>query len=200
MTLVDWIALASVCAAGAVSPGPSLVVVIKATVSGGRRNGFVTSWAHAIGVGVYAVLVALGLGAAVAAIPAASLVLRIGGVAFLVYLAIKSLRSTGSTLPSDVDARKTGPVDGFLIALLNPKILIWFLALFSQFVSPGSSTVERIGMGLVAVGIDGVWYTIVVAAVSFGPVLQRIQAQSQRIDRIFGILLLLVAVRIAWSL
>ncbi|MEO1171739.1 MAG: hypothetical protein AAFX94_06765, partial [Myxococcota bacterium] len=74
------------------------------------------------------------------------------------------------------------------------------LALFSQFVRPESSSLERFAMGALAVGIDGVWYTLVVSAVSIGPVLAQIQSQSRRIDRIFGVLLLLVALRIAWSL
>ncbi|MEO0812606.1 MAG: LysE family translocator [Myxococcota bacterium] len=181
------------------SPGPSLLVVLRATMSGGSVVGISTSWAHAIGVGIYAALVALGLGAAVAAIPSLEWALRLLGVGFLLYLAYRSLRSTGGAIADSKSAeRRTGPRDGFLIALLNPKILVWFLALFAQFVRPGSSGQERALMAFTAFAIDGLWYTCVVVAVSVGPVLEGLRARAVLIDRVFGVLLLLVALRLLW--
>jgi threonine/homoserine/homoserine lactone efflux protein len=200
MTVWDWLTLASVCGAGAISPGPSLLVVLRSTLSGSWANGIATSWAHAVGVGGFALVVALGLGATVAAIPSLEWVLKIGGVAFLLYLAYRSLRSTGGALPDPaVETRNTGPRDGFLIAVLNPKLLIWVLALFSQFIAPESTTLERVGMGALALVIDGAWYSVVVTAVSFGPVLSALRARAVLIDRVFGVLLLFVAVRLLWT-
>lgn len=199
MSIWDWLTLASVCALGAVSPGPSLLVVLRATMSGGWSTGIATSWAHAFGVGVYALLVALGLGATIAAVPSLEWVLKLGGVGFLLYLAFRSLRSKGGAVPEpDGETRSTGPRDGFFIALLNPKILIWFLALFSQFVLPESTTVERLWMGTVALVIDGLWYSVVVSAVSFGPILTFLRERAVLIDRIFGVVLIAVALRLLW--
>ncbi len=199
MTIWDWLTLASVCAIGAVSPGPSLLVVLRSTMNCGWVTGIATSWAHAFGVGLYALIVALGLGATVAAIPSLEWVLKIAGVAFLLYLAYRSLRSRGGAIPDpEAEERRTGPRDGFLIALLNPKILIWFLALFSQFVLPESTALERVLMGTVALLIDGLWYSVVVSAVSFGPILSALRARALLIDRVFGVVLIAVALRLIW--
>ena len=54
MDAAAWISIASVCAAGAMSPGPSFAVVVRNTVAGGRIQGVLTGIGHGLGVGVYA--------------------------------------------------------------------------------------------------------------------------------------------------
>lgn len=61
MTFSIWLSLLMICMLGAMSPGPSLAVVAKHSLAGGRLHGVVTSWAHAAGVGVYALVTLLGL-------------------------------------------------------------------------------------------------------------------------------------------
>ncbi|HKI74867.1 MAG TPA: LysE family transporter, partial [Pseudomonadales bacterium] len=63
MTLAVWLSACVVCALGAMSPGPSLAVVIRNTVSNGGREGVATAWAHAVGVGLYALATTFGLAA-----------------------------------------------------------------------------------------------------------------------------------------
>ena len=61
MSLSIWFSLFTICLLGAISPGPSLAMVIKHSLAGGRANGLGTSWAHATGIGLYALLSMLGL-------------------------------------------------------------------------------------------------------------------------------------------
>ncbi|MFP6564629.1 MAG: LysE family transporter, partial [Myxococcota bacterium] len=65
----SWFAIAAVCAAGAVSPGPSLAVVVKNTVRGGRVEGVFTGLGHGIGVGIYAFGAVVGISVLVASTP-----------------------------------------------------------------------------------------------------------------------------------
>ena len=61
MELKDLIVLSLVCAMGAISPGPSLAVVIRNTISGGRFQGVMTGIGHGIGIGIYAFMAVMGL-------------------------------------------------------------------------------------------------------------------------------------------
>ena len=62
-----WAALAIVFGLGAMSPGPSLAVVLRNTMTGGRRQGISTGIGHGIGFGIYAFLAALGIATALSA-------------------------------------------------------------------------------------------------------------------------------------
>ncbi len=62
MTLTLWLSLATVCTLGAMSPGPSLALVIRNTVQGGMQRGVATAIGHGLGIALYALLVAMGLG------------------------------------------------------------------------------------------------------------------------------------------
>jgi threonine/homoserine/homoserine lactone efflux protein len=61
MTLSTWLTFLTVCCLGAMSPGPSVVVVLKQTVGNGRCHGFATSWFHAAGIFLWAVATVSGL-------------------------------------------------------------------------------------------------------------------------------------------
>ena len=86
--------------------------------------------------------------------------------------------------------------DGFLISITNPKIAIFFLALFSQFVRPNSGWIEKIIMALTAGIIDTLWYALVALIFSHSAILPRLRRNSNLIGKIFGILLVALAIRV----
>jgi threonine/homoserine/homoserine lactone efflux protein len=61
MTFSVWLSLFAICLLGAMFPGPSLVMVSKHTLAGGRVNGLAAAWVHAIGIGIYALITIVGL-------------------------------------------------------------------------------------------------------------------------------------------
>ena len=69
MTLITWALLASACLAGAASPGPSIALLSKTVMDGGRRAGVVFGLAHGLGIFFYAFLVAFGLSVTFSFIP-----------------------------------------------------------------------------------------------------------------------------------
>lgn len=94
MTLATWLAVVTICVLGAMSPGPSLAIVLKQTLTGVRRNGMITAVTHGLGVGVYAFLSILGLAAIITASPVAFSILQWGGAGYLAWLGVKGLWQT----------------------------------------------------------------------------------------------------------
>lgn len=203
MELHLWLSLVAICAMGALSPGPSLAVVVKNTLFGGSAQGYATAISHGLGVALYAAITALGIGVLIVQSPTIFLFIQYAGAAFLLYLGIKALMSKKQTVNLDETDENTeqpqkinGWRDGFLIAFLNPKLAIFFLALFSQFVSAEASITQKIIMVSTVGIIDAVWYVIVAYMFSRGPVLNKLKQNSHIIDRITGSFLILLAARV----
>ncbi|WP_404418067.1 LysE family translocator [Marinospirillum sp.] len=201
MSFAAWLSVASICLLGAVSPGPSLAVVLRHTLQGSRRNGMLTGLAHGAGVGLYAFLVALGLGGLLEQLPWLYEVLIYAGAAYLAWMGWKALKAgSGSQLdnPSGLPAASAVSAmrDGFLVAFLNPKIAIFFVALFAQFIQPGQALEAKLILATTAWLIDTGWYLLVAYGLSHSLVLPWLQKHTAWINRITGVLLLLLALRV----
>ena len=97
-----WLALAMVFTLGAMSPGPSLAVVLRNTISGGRKQGIATGVGHGIGFGIYAFTAALGLATALSVHSGVEVLLKWGGTLILLWLGITFL-SHALNGPKDID-------------------------------------------------------------------------------------------------
>ncbi len=201
MSLTAWFSLATICILGAMSPGPSLAVVLKNTLAGGRSEGVKTALAHGLGVGIYAFVTAVGLAVVITGSPSLFTIIQWLGAFFLAYLGFKALFGhTGldeSIQPEAGSAsRVNGLRSGFLTAFLNPKLAIFFAALFSQFVSAQAGMGEKMLMALTAATIDAGWYLLVALALSHSRVLGTLRSKAVILDKSFGLLLVLLAVRV----
>ena len=201
MPLSLWLSMSLICILGAMSPGLSLTVVVQNTLSGGRLQGVITGISHGLGIVIWAGLTAGGIGLLITQQPDLFNGMRYAGAAFLVYLGIRSLRGTTGTAnalqSSNNKPSASAARDGFLIAILNPKIALFFLALFSQFVRPEAGMGEKVIMALTAGGIDALWYIIVAVVLSHSTILDRLRARARFLDRLFGLILIGLAVRVA---
>lgn len=201
-----WLSLVAICIMGALSPGPSLALVVKNTMSGGSYQGYATAISHGLGVALYAAITATGIGIVIVKSPLLFSVIQYTGAAFLVYLGLKALTSKQekSVLEQEEAGETNGTKvngwrDGFLIAFLNPKLAIFFLALFSQFVDADATWIKKSIMVATVGIIDALWYVLVTYGLSRGPVLAKLKANSHIIDRITGTFLILLAARVVWS-
>lgn len=193
MELAALAQIGVVCVLGAMSPGPSLAVVLRNTVAGGRLRGVMTGLGHGIGFSFYALLAVSGLAAAMAAGDAIALALQWGGAAVLVWLGWQFLRSDGAVADEHDSGGREGFVAGFLVAFLNPKILAFFVAVFSQFIEPGMVLGDRLLVALLAGTIDAAWYMLVAAVIAGTPLLDHLRRHARTIDRSVGSVLLLLA-------
>ena len=207
-----WLAIALVCGSGAMSPGPSLAVVLKNTVAGGRARGVGCALGHGLGVGIYAFIAVAGLTALVAAIEKP---VMIAGALYLLWMGGKILKSTWGP-PAQPEANEpelpaeTAPVgnegtgaapgftEGFAIAFLNPKIAVFFLALLSNLVPAEATLVERCGVAALAMTIDAVWYVIVAIALAGTGAIGWLHRNGRVVDRAFGFVLVGLGVWVLW--
>ncbi|WP_110667540.1 LysE family translocator [Salinicola halophilus] len=194
-----WLSLLLVCTLGAMSPGPSLAVVMRHTVGGGRRNGVIVALAHALGVAFYAGLTVLGLAAVVVHQPWLYRLVTWAGAAYLAWLGLRALQS-GQGEAFDVRSVAVSGIraarDGFAIALGNPKLIVFFIALLSQFVTPDMGAGAGWLVVTTAGGVDGTWYVLVALALSHSRVLPWLQRHAVGIQRVTGVVLLLLAARL----
>ena len=145
MDLAQWLSLLGICLLGAMSPGPSLAVVIKSTVHGGRPVGYSAAIAHGLGVALYGLLTVVGLAALIIRTPSVYFALQVLGALYLIYLGVSTWRSRGPASNSEhaVKPEHNFALEGFLVAFLNPKLAVFMLALFSQFLQPEFGAQEK---------------------------------------------------------
>lgn len=198
MSVSTWLALAAVCALGAMSPGPSLAVVIRQTVAGSRARGIATGFAHAVGIGLYALLTSFGLAVLITGNPAAYRMLALAGAGYLLWLGAGALRGGGKLAAASAGGVATHGLaaaarDGLAISLLNPKVAVFFLALFSQFVQPGMGAATHALMSATAMAIDATWYALVAIVLSRAGMLDVLRRRGRWIDWITGVVLIALA-------
>ena len=194
MDFTALLGVSFVCAMGAMSPGPSLAVVLRNTISGGRTQGVMTGVGHGIGFGIYAMLAVTGLSAILIADESKFELLQWSGAIVLLWLSYNMLtyQPSGNKEEHDNSGRR-GFVEGFMIAFLNPKILVFLVAVFSQFLDPQMTDMDRFLMALIAGLIDTVWYVLVAVFLSGTVIIDKLRANSTLIDRMIGSVLLILA-------
>jgi len=132
------------------TPGPNLLYLVSRTLCQGRAAGVVSLAGTTTGFWVHIMAAAFGLSAVFATVPLVYEVVRWAGAAYLLWLAIDALRSGGSLfqprpLPPMSPARLFRT--GMLTSILNPKVALFYLALFPQFIDPARGSV--LGQSLV---------------------------------------------------
>jgi len=200
MNFTALLGLAFVCAMGAMSPGPSLAVVLRNTVSGGRRQGVLTGIGHGLGFGIYASIAVMGLSAILLANESVFSILQWSGVCILLWLSYNMLTYN----PSDINDEhsigdKKGFVEGFMIAFLNPKILVFLVAVFSQFLDPNMTNTDRMIMALLAGLIDTSWYVFVAVVLAGTPLIDKLRDNSVLVDRMIGVVLIFLALVLVYK-
>lgn len=200
MTLATWLSIVAICILGALTPGPSLAVVLRHTLTNSRQHGFAAAIFHAAGVGLWALLTVMGLALLVTESPLLFKVITWGGAGYLAWLGYKALTAKGDGVlkvgeTEHVSRWKAG-VDGLMISFLNPKLALFFIALFSQFVSAEQTLSDQLIMMVTAGGIDGLWYVLVVLVFSHSRVLTYLQKHTRWIDRITGGILIGLSARV----
>lgn len=198
MTWTLWLTVVSICVLGAMSPGPSLAVVLKQTLTGGRKNGLTAAITHGLGIGLYALLCISGIAVAITTSPLFFKALQWAGAAYLVWLGVKGLRARPGDGMQLEDPPTTGSAarDGFMVVFLNPKVAVFFIALFSQVIGSETSWLEKLAYAATALLIDMGWYVIVAWLFSNPRWLNRLQNHMVWMERLFGVILIALALRL----
>ncbi|RJX75344.1 LysE family translocator [Vibrio sinensis] len=203
MTFTIWLSLFAVCLLGAMSPGPSLAIIAKHSLASGRKHGLATAWAHAFGIGVYAFITLIGLAVVLQQSPLLFKSISYAGAAYLAYLGYNALRSKGGVAAKLESGEETSiwqsAKEGLFISLLSPKISLFFIALFSQFVAVGDTFASKSIIVLTPLVVDGLWYSLITFLLSSPRLIDKIRSRAQLIDRLSGAVLILLALRVVMT-
>ena len=195
MTLIFWLQFAAVCVAGAMSPGPSLALVIRNSTKFSRIAGLMTAIGHGLGMGIYAVFAVTGLVIVITTNVFLFQLIQILGICFLLYFGIQFiLQKSNEIIIDDKQKNINSFIQGFSISILNPKILIWFAAIFSQFVSVNGTFTSNSILVLTASIIDCIWYVIVALVVTSYGLNNFFQKRINIIQKVSGIILVLIGI------
>ena len=195
MDIKSLIGMSFVCAMGAISPGPSLAVVLRNTISGGRTQGVMTGIGHGIGLGIYAFIAVMGLSSLLLANKQIFNLLQWAGALVLIWPAFNMFTYNQSDSSKEHEGSgRRGFLEGFMIAFLNPKILVFMVAVFSQFINPDITNSGRFIMAIMAGVIDTTWYVLVAAVLAGTPIVDKLRVNAVIIDRSIGMVLLMLAI------
>ena len=203
MSVSQWWPLALVCLLGAISPGPSLAVVARHSISGGALEGILCAVTHGMGIFLWAMLMVSGLGALLVTQPSWFDAIRGLGASFLLYLGVRALLQTRKKFDGGSDNIRHGARagrDGLLIALSNPKVAIFFAALFSQFMQPKATLTEKLIIAATAAFIDSLWYVVVAVSLSSLAEIGSFQRYASSSNKVFGAILIVLSLTVFWSL
>ena len=190
MTLITFGQVFIVCLLGAMSPGPSMAVVIHNAIFKGRYNGILTSIGHGLGIAIYATFAVLGLGLIIETNIIIFNSLKILSIIFLIFIGMKSIlnKEKLNLEKKDIKEKTISFLQGFSISILNPKILIWFIAIYSQFMSVNNELIFNIYLVLIAGIVDAFWYIFLTLAVTTASALTFFQTKILLIKKIQGFL------------
>lgn len=186
------------------TPGPNMIYCVSRALSQGRAAGLVSLAGVLVGFVAHLVAATLGLSALLAAVPVAFDALRIAGAAYLLWLAWDALRPGGSTpfqarqLPVDAPGRLFRM--GLLTNLLNPKVAIFYISFFPQFLHPerGSVLLQSLQLGAVQIVVSGTVNTLLVlGAARIAAFLARSRGWLKAQRYLMGTVLGALAVRMA---
>ncbi|MGE0238261.1 MAG: LysE family translocator [Parvibaculaceae bacterium] len=145
MTIEAYIAFCLAAIAIVIVPGPTVTVVIANSLKYGQRAGLLNVAGTQAGLVVWMAVAILGLASAITLMGVWFDVIRIAGAVYLIWLGIKLIRSKGELLAAAASAPKGGFfLQGFVVILSNPKVLLVFGALIPQFISPNGDYLSQL--------------------------------------------------------
>ena len=168
-------------------PGPAVIYIVTRSIDQGRKAGIVSALGAATGNSVHVLAAAFGLSALLASSAVAFSVVKYVGAAYLIYLGIRRLVTKEEVLDDDAPKASLAKIfrDGVVVCILNPKVALFFVAFFPQFLDPGAShpTLQLLVIGFTFVGLGIITdSTYAVAASSLGSLIRgkKRTAQVQR--------------------
>lgn len=203
----EFIAIAIAHLFAVASPGPDFALVLKQSVALGRTAGLWTSLGIASGILLHVSYCLLGVALLLSASATLFTVTKLLAAGYLVYLgssAIKaSLTSTAQgnsqTAGVSISARRLF-ITGFITNGLNPKVTLFFLALFTVVISQSTPLMLQIGYGIYLSLATFLWFASLSLLLGIESFRRKVLKAGNWFERIMGIVLIGLAIRLLWSL
>ena len=195
MHLLPFLAVSAIVV---VTPGVDMALVTKNALLHGRRAARATTLGVNLGIFIWTLAAALGLAAVIAASAAAFTAIKLAGAVYLVYLGLRTL--LGSDKPAAAAPRGNAFRQGLASNLLNPKIAVFFTSLLPQFVdAQHAQPQDLLLLGVLFNCLGVVWLLTFASLAAHGRDLLRRPAVKRTLDRVSGVALVGLGVRLAFE-
>jgi threonine/homoserine/homoserine lactone efflux protein len=195
--LNEFLTIAIVHLVAVASPGPDFAIVVRNSVSYGRKIAMYTSVGIGAAILLHVIYSLVGLSVVIATTPWLFQTFSYCAAAYLLYLAFGALRS-GPPKSSDLDVDTEAPPDispkkalwmGFLTNGLNPKATLFFLTLFTAIISVDTPFTVKLGYGIYLALATGLWFCFLSYLLSTSRVAELLGRKGYWLDRAMGVLL-----------
>ena len=199
-TLLTFVPVAALLS---ITPGAATALVVRNAARGGRRHAFFTTSGNSIGVLAWGCFAAVGIATVVAASAAVFDAVKLAGAAVLIVIGLRSLlsRHGGGARSRSGGGNASGQAafrEGLLTSLANPKLAVFFVALFPQFIPRGAPVLpSALAMAAVIVAVDLVWYSTLALLVAGARKAFLEGGWGQRVERLTGAVLVGLGIRLA---
>ncbi len=197
-----WLVFCVVMIAASVSPGPAFVMCVRNSLVHGLSAGMLTSLGLGAGLVLHATYAVFGVATLIAQSPIIFNIIKYSGGAYLVYVGIQALWSKGYKMDPVIEDKtsKTNFCafrDGAMTALLNPKAVLFFVAIFSQFITPEMPLSQKTILAVTAILSDTIWFSIVAIFLTRPAIRDRFLSASKWIERICGAMFIALGIRLS---
>lgn len=211
---LKWFALACVQLAATMSPGPAFVLSVRNAMRYDLRSGLFTALGLGFGVGAHVCFIMIGFSVIITKYILLYNFIKYAGAAYLIYIGLKALRSKKTNDQSATDAgqelivremqkpvlsaRKSFTM-GLMTNLLNPKAVVFFTAVYSQFLTPHTPFEIHVLYGFTSVTIETLWFSGVALVLANPVVKSKFMSIVHWIERGCGGLMIALGLKLAVS-
>ena len=202
---LQFISIATIHFFAVVSPGPDFIIIVRQSISHGRRSALMTSLGIGIGILMHITLCIFGLGMIIKESDLLFKVIQIIGSLYLAYLGIVSIKSRNSSTKSkyndefNFNAFESFKL-GFLTNVLNPKATLFFLSLYVLIISNNTPFQFQILFGLWMSFATALWFAFLSLILTNESILAKVEFMSTKIQRLTGVILIIFAIKLLFSI
>ena len=188
-----------------ISPGPDFAMVLKQSIVYGRKSSIYTSIGIGLGIGVHVIYTLLGIGLIISKSIILFTIIKFLGAGYLMYIGYQSLKSKGLKIEEnkDIEIKDMSKMKsfsmGFLCNALNPKATIFFISLFTVIISIDTPLYIQAIYGIVCIFEVMLWFVFLSIILSQKKVREFFKKFGVWFDRVVGVVLILIGLKIAFS-
>lgn len=204
--LNEFLTVALVHFLAVVSPGPDFALITRNSLIYTRKSGMYTAVGLGLGILVHATYCIIGIGLVISQSPILFNLVKYVGVSYLLYIAYLSLSDQYHKIgnqKSGSHAKNMEPGEsvrmGFITNITNPKATLFFLSLFTVFISKNTPIIIKMVYGLEMSFVTFLWFAFVALIFSHSFIKKRISGIQYIVEKVMGIILIILALKIVFS-
>lgn len=201
--ILEFLTIAGIHLLAVMSPGPDFAMIVKQSIVHSRRTALWTSVGLGLGIAVHVFYSLVGIGLVISQSIILFNIIKWAGALYLIYIGIMSLHSKPKMIEQTNEIKDNKNVStiqaikvGFLTNALNPKATLFFLALFTQAISPNTPTIIKLGYGIEMILATMAWFAFVSIVLTNPAIKVRFLKISHIIERFTGAVLIFLGLKI----